>query len=212
MSIGLTSSILGPKFIVGDESRIQTNRIQNPDAMMCPVWGGTDLSGRQVCDDSFNTKREGCSSSLDRIKIENFLRPAYTNFVTISATGITGQDANYGSNLSISESGYADADRKRVSANNGRFGLVSGAESIIPSSQKMEVARANAFQSADGNAVRAQNNRTAQNASIGYKSQATYDSMNSGKTNPNTVYQYNQFGNYEARGPRLTGYATLKGY
>ena len=212
MSIGLTSAILTPKFIVGDESRIQTNRIQNPEAMMCPVWGGSDLSGRQVCGDSFYTKQEGCSSSLDRIKVENFLRPAYTNFVTISATGITGQDANYGTNLATSESGFSEAERKRVSASNGRFGLVSGAESIIPSNQRMELARANAFQSADKDAVRAQNSRAAQNATVGYKSQTTYDSMNSGKTNPNTVYQYNQFGNYEVRGPRLSGYATLNGY
>ena len=212
MSIGLTSAILTPKFIVGDEQRIQTNRIQNPDAMMCPVWGGSDLSGRAVCDDSFYTKRAGCSSSLDRIKVENFLRPAYTNFVTISATGITGQDANYGSNLSTSEANFADSERRRVAAANGRFGLVSGAESIIPSSEKMEVSRANAFQSADRNAIAAQNNRSAQNATIGYKSQNTYDSMNSGKTNPNTVYQLNQFGNYEPRGPRLSGYATLNNY
>lgn len=39
MSIGLTSSILTSKVNIGDANKIQTHRIQNPDAMMCPVWG-----------------------------------------------------------------------------------------------------------------------------------------------------------------------------
>ena len=211
MSIGLTSSILNTKFIVGDESRLQTNRIQNPNAMMCPVWNGSDLAGRPVCDDTFYTKKEGCNSSLDRIKVENFLRPNYTNFVTISAIGITGDDANYGPNLSVSDSLAADNDRTKLSANNGRFGLIS-TEAIRPSSSRMEVEAANAYQSADANAIQAQNSRVNQNLNIGYNSQKTYNRMNVPKVNPNTTYTVNQFGNYEAQGARLSGYATLGNY
>ena len=211
MSIGLTSSLATNKVITGDDSRIQTNRIQNPNAMMCPVWSGTDLAGRQVCADSFNTKKEGCNSALDRIKVENLLRPSYSNFITISAVGITGDDANYGPNLSVSDSISASKDRLSRHANNGRFGTVS-TESIKPSSSRMELASSNAFQSADANAVQAQNSRVNQNLKVGNKSQQTYNSMNPPRVNPNTTSTINQFGNYEAKGPRVASYATLATY
>lgn len=208
MSIGLTSSILGTKFVVGDEARLQSNRIQNPDAMMCPVWGGTDLAGRPVCDDSFYTKRGGCSSALDRIKVENFQRPSYANFVTISAAGISGDEANYGTNLSTIDSGVADLQRSKISANTPRFGLVS-AEAILPSSSKMEVAAANAYQSGDAQAIEAEKRRVAQNLNLGHNSQQRYNRMTAGRVNPNVTYPYNQFGNYEPRGNRYSNYATL---
>ena len=209
MSIGLTSSILGTKFIVGDEARLQTNRIQNPDAMMCPVWGGSDLAGRPVCEDSFYTKRGGCSSALDRIKVENFQRPSYSNFVTISAAGISGDEANYGTNLSTVDAGVAGLQRSAVSARNPRFGLVS-AEAILPSSSKMEVAAANAYQSGDAQAIEAEKHRVAQNLNLGNNSQQRYNRMVAGRVNPNVTYTYNQFGNYEPRGNRSANYATLK--
>lgn len=169
--------------------------------------GGTDLSGRQVCDDSFVTKKEGCNSSLDRIKVENFLRPAYTNYVTISAAGIDGENANYGPNLTVSDSRFADHQRTKLSNNNPRFGLVS-TEAILPTSSKLELKSANAYQSADMDAVHAQNARVRQNLNIGSKSQQTYNGMNSGRVNPNTTYTFNQYANYEPRGPRLNNYAT----
>ena len=207
----ISNEVLGTKFIVGDEARLQTNRIQNPDAMMCPVWGGTDLSGRDVCGDSFYTKRAGCSSALDRIKVENFQRPSYSNFVTISATGISGDDANYGTNLTTIDTATANLQRSQVSRHNPRFGLVS-AEAILPSSSRMEVAAANAYQSGDADALNAQKRRVAQNLNIGNNSQPRYNKMTAGRTNPNTVYGYNQFANYEPTGPRLSNYATVNNY
>jgi hypothetical protein len=58
--------------------------------MMCPVWNNVDLAGRQVCQDSFWTKRAGCNSSLDRINVENDLRPQYMEYITLDACGING--------------------------------------------------------------------------------------------------------------------------
>jgi len=202
----IMNSILTSKVYVGDADKIQSNRIQNPDAMMCPIWGGTDLAGRQVCSDAFYTKREGCNSSLDRIKVENFLRPGYTNYVTISAAGIGGENANYGPNTTVMSANFADAQRSQLSANSPRFGLVS-TEAILPSSQKTDVMAANGYQSADATAMRAQDARVRQSLNIGSTSQQTYNKMNSGRTNPNTVYQVNQYGNYEPRGGRLANYA-----
>jgi hypothetical protein len=69
--------------------------------MMCPVWNTRDLTGRSVCENSFYTKRAGCNSSLDRIDVENGLRPQYIEYVTLDAAGI---DANmYGENIGVTE-------------------------------------------------------------------------------------------------------------
>ncbi len=57
---------------------------------MCPVWNHRDLAGREVCTDSFYTKRAGCNSSLDRINVENDLRPQYMEYITLDACGING--------------------------------------------------------------------------------------------------------------------------
>jgi hypothetical protein len=176
---------------------------------MCPVWGGTDLAGRPVCDDTFYTKRDGCSSALDRIKVENFQRPSYSNFVTISAAGISGDEANYGTNLATIDAGVADLQRSKINANTPHFGLVSS-EAILPSSSKMEVAAANAYQSADAQAIEAEKRRVAQNLNLGNNSQQRYNRMVAGRVNPNVTYTYNQFGNYEPRGNRYANYATLK--
>jgi len=56
--------------------------------MVCPVWNGRDLTGRQVCADSFYTKREGCNSAEDRVVVENAQRPQYMEYVNLDASGI----------------------------------------------------------------------------------------------------------------------------
>ena len=234
MSIGLTSSILNTKVYVGNESRIQSNRIQDPASMMCPMWSGQDLAGRPVCSDSFYTKRAGCNSALDRIKVENDQRPKYANHVTISAAGIAGADAGYGSNvtkkrshvtahenymgpammggagvigepdygmnITREESGSADLQRMMRSRTNGRFGLVS-TESILPSrGSHLDASAANAYQSADSDALEAQKRRVAQNLNVGYQSQVRYDRMGASNLNPNTHVLYNPNSNFTARG------------
>ena len=206
-SIG--KQILGTRVITGDSNRIQTDRIQNPDAMMCPVWGGSDLAGRQVSENSFVSKKEGCHASLDRIKVENNLRPAYTNYVTISAAGIAGENANYGPNTTVNNNKFSNEQRKRLHNNNPHFGLVSS-QAILPSSGRLEVNSANAYQSADMNSVNAQNARTRQNLNIGSNSQQTYNRMNSGRVNPNTTSTVNQYANYAYKNTNTNSqYATV---
>lgn len=90
MSISLEKSIRTCKVDTGYADRIATERIQNPNLMVCPTWTGVDNAGRQVCADSFYTKRAGCNSALDRVSVENFQRPDYMEYLTLSANGIRG--------------------------------------------------------------------------------------------------------------------------
>lgn len=206
MSVGLTASILNTKVITGNAERIQTYRNQEPSATMCPVWGGQDLAGREVCADSFYTKRGGCHSALDRIKVENDQRPKYANHVTISAAGINGENADYGTNLSKTGVNQAEAE-KQMRNMYPHFGLVS-AEAILPGrGSRFDTSAANAYQSQDKDAMDAQNRRVNQNLNIGYNSQSRYNRMMPAKVNPNTHVTYNSNANYMRKGGN--GYATL---
>lgn len=210
MSIGLTSSILNTKVYVGNESRIQSYRNQEPEAMMCPVWSGQDLAGRAVCADSFWTKRGGCHSAMDRIKVENDQRPKYANHVTISAAGISGENADYGANITREEVGSAAVERQRRHTSGPHFGLVSS-ESILPSrGGNLDVAAANGYQSQDADALAAQQRRLNQNLNIGYNSQTRYNGMHTGRVNPNTHVTYNANANYMNK-QASNGYAKLGG-
>lgn len=71
-------------------ARAQSDRFLNTDALMCPTWTGRDLAGRPVCPDSFWTKSPGCNSSLDRVSVENHLRPSYYEYVTLNPQGVSG--------------------------------------------------------------------------------------------------------------------------
>jgi hypothetical protein len=206
MSIGLTASILNTKVITGNAERISSYRDQEPSAMMCPVWGGQDLAGRAVCSDSFYTKRAGCHSAMDRIKVENDQRPKYANHVTISAAGISGENADYGTNITRQQAGAADIERKMRSVH-PHFGL-SSTESILPSrGSRMDSSAANAYQSQDGDALDAQARRADQNLNIGSNSQGRYGRMASGTVNPNTHVTYNSNANFAKKGGN--GYVKL---
>jgi hypothetical protein len=199
MSIGLTASILNPKVIPGNAERISSYRNQEPSAMMCPVWGGQDLAGRDVCPDSFYTKRAGCHSAMDRIKVENDQRPKYANHVTISAAGISGENADYGPSITKEQAGSAALDRNSR-RNQPHFGL-SSAESILPSrGSRMDTSAANAYQSQDGDAQAAQARRVNQSLNIGHNSQARYGGMASHRLNPNTHVTYNSNANFTKKG------------
>lgn len=88
-SLSLEASIRTCKVDTAWDVRAQSDRFFNPNEMVCPVWGGTDLAGRLVCPDSFNTKTAGCNSALDRALVENELRPQYMEYVNLSAAGYT---------------------------------------------------------------------------------------------------------------------------
>lgn len=71
-------------------SRMQSDRFQNPNIMVCPLWNGVDSAGRPVHPYSFAQKRPGCHSAMDRVLVENDLRPQYAEYVNLDAMGLQG--------------------------------------------------------------------------------------------------------------------------
>ena len=86
-TISLEAAVRTCKVNTGWANRIQSDRFENSNLMMCPVWNERDLIGRRVCADSFYTKREGCNSALDRINVENDQRPQYAEYITLDPAG-----------------------------------------------------------------------------------------------------------------------------
>ncbi len=74
----------------GWATKLYSDRLLNPNQMLCPVWNQVDTSGRPVCADSYYTKTPGCNSAGDRVNVENDLRPQYIEYVTLDAAGIRG--------------------------------------------------------------------------------------------------------------------------
>ena len=71
MSISLEAAIRTCKVETGWANRVESDRFLNPNNMVCPIWNGMDLTGRNVCPDSFYTKSAGCNSASDRVVVEN---------------------------------------------------------------------------------------------------------------------------------------------
>jgi hypothetical protein len=123
--ISLESAIRTCKIDTGYANKVQSDRFLNPANMTCPMWGGVDLAGRPVCKDSFWTKNAGCNSALDRVNVENFLRPQYAEYITLDVAGF---DANiYGpDNLNKQQSMARTAAMKNITQNKqfgtGQFG------------------------------------------------------------------------------------------
>jgi hypothetical protein len=87
MSISLLGSINVCKVNTGWADKIQSDRFENPSNLLCPLWNGQDNFGRFVHPDSFVTKNAGCNSADDRVRVENFLRPQYMEYVALDAAG-----------------------------------------------------------------------------------------------------------------------------
>ena len=122
MSISLESALRTCKVDTAWATRIESDRFLNPNNMVCPVWNGMDTSGREVCQDSFNTKRGGCNSATDRVEVENNVsRPQYMEYITLSANGISGNI--YGMPKDVND---RESDIKSRSNISGNFGLQFG--------------------------------------------------------------------------------------
>ena len=88
-SVSLESGIRTCKVVTGWADKVQSDRFQNPNLMVCPLWNGVDTAGRRACPDSFMTKRAGCNSAEDRVLVENNVsRPQYMEYVNLDASGI----------------------------------------------------------------------------------------------------------------------------
>jgi len=130
-SISLQSALRTCKVDTAYAIKIESDRFLNPNNMVCPIWNGMDTSGREVCPDSFMTKRAGCNSASDRVVVENNVsRPQYMEYINLSAGGISGNI--YGNTMPYNNSGMRSKDLHAVNKITGNFGKQFGA-SVYPS-------------------------------------------------------------------------------
>lgn len=88
-SVSLEAGIRTCKVVTGWADKVQSDRFQNPNLMVCPLWNGVDTAGRRACPDSFMTKRAGCNSAEDRVVVENNVsRPQYMELINLNSAGI----------------------------------------------------------------------------------------------------------------------------
>ena len=149
-NISLEAAVRTCKVNTGWAPRIQSDRFENSNLMMCPVWNQRDLTGRMVCEDSFWTKREGCNSATDRISVENDQRPQYMEYITLDSAGFRGdmygdqrvgvdayrphqENYVYGMEKNMTEHGSSlDYDQLNDVHNvTGQFGMVTGFQQNI---------------------------------------------------------------------------------
>jgi hypothetical protein len=93
--MNLESALRTCKVDTAYQQKIQSDRFLNPRNAVCPVWNGLDTAGRVACKDSFYTKREGCNSALDRVGVENVLRPQYMQYISSTL------EASYNQNSTV---------------------------------------------------------------------------------------------------------------
>ena len=132
-SISLEGALRTCKVDTAWANKVESDRFLNPNNMVCPVWNGVDITGREVCPDSWWTKRAGCNSASDRVVVENNVsRPQYMEYITLSAGGIQGNI--YGNTTGQANSQLRTKDLNNVHNITGQFGMVTdfGAQ-IYPS-------------------------------------------------------------------------------
>lgn len=120
--ISIEASTRTCKVDTASAARSESDRFLNPNLVVCPNWTGFDLAGRQVCADSFYTKRAGCNSAADRVIVENNLRPQYYDYINLSDEGLRSQ--LYGDNMYYTDAGVLRKQRKMAEGQSGNFGGV----------------------------------------------------------------------------------------
>lgn len=114
-SFSLQKATRSCKVNTDQSERIQSERILNPNHMVCMQWNGTDNLGRQIHPDSWNTKSAGCNYASERVNIENELRPHYFEYTTLDSSGLGLEYPNY-------NTAKASEQTRRVESNNPSFG------------------------------------------------------------------------------------------
>ncbi len=104
MSLSLQGSVRTCKVDQAWANKVQSDRFENPNLLVCPIWDGMDQYGRYVNPDSFYTKTAGCSSAEDRVYVENDQRPKYFEYVTLDAAGINDEIKESQGNLHVLDS------------------------------------------------------------------------------------------------------------
>lgn len=146
-TLSLNGSLRTCKVDQGWANRIQSDRFENVELMVCPVWSGFDTTNRAVCVDSFYTKSAGCNSALDRVAVENFLRPQYMEYINLDAEGfrqgnqdiVSGDSAdghercrNANTNMDCYNSGVRTVGLNQLPKITGNFGLNPSGADVYP--------------------------------------------------------------------------------
>lgn len=120
-SLSLTKSIRSCKVETGKAEQIQTDRLFNPHNAVCIPWDGTDSANRKVCLDSQYTKAPACNSAMDRVVVENALRPQYSANINLNTEGIDSDI--YTNNDTWNDAGRANKWLDERNLLTGNFGL-----------------------------------------------------------------------------------------
>jgi hypothetical protein len=128
--ISINGSVRTCKVETGYADKIQSARFQQTDLMVCPNWQGTDLTGRFVSPDSFVTKTAGCNLPMDRVAVENFLRPDYMTYINLDASGFKadlygGSCPDAATNMECYEAYLRDYQIEQTRKITGHFGGVA---------------------------------------------------------------------------------------
>lgn len=138
--ISLNGSLRTCKVEQGWANRIQSARFQDAEQMMCPNWQGQDNLGRFVHPDSFYTKVEGCSLPMDRVLVENYLRPMYMTYINLDASGykadLYGNEGCTASDTASNMECY-EADLRSNQLN--QYHKISGNFGLNPSSSNLTI-------------------------------------------------------------------------
>lgn len=120
----LTGAVQTCSVNTGWANKLWSDRYENPDNTLCPVWNGLDTFGRIVAFDSFYTKAPGCQSAEDRVVVENQQRPKYIDFVTLDAQGYQ-NPAVFSGKISSTE-GYKKTETLKVALDAQRTAMQNG--------------------------------------------------------------------------------------
>jgi len=119
-SLSLNASIRTCRVEAGEAVRIESDRFLNPNNMVCIPWNGYNNKGQAVCADSWYTKTPGCRSAMDRVGVENHLRPDYATYINLNTAGIDGDI--YGNPTAWEKSGQANLYSESRDKLTGSFG------------------------------------------------------------------------------------------
>ena len=108
--LSIYNNIRSSKVTTGNAVLFQSTRTFDDDAKVCPARSNvSDYGVIGVPRDSINTLTAGCYSALNRITVENLLRPSYSEYLNASAISIPGVGSDSATaNFAYQSSPYYD--------------------------------------------------------------------------------------------------------
>ncbi len=97
---------------VGWANRYYSDRVFNPNNMVCPPFHYRDTMGRPADRYSILSETAGCSSALERVQVEDSQRPTNFSSTTLSAIGLEGGYKCGQPEYMFQQQGYQTPDNK----------------------------------------------------------------------------------------------------